>query len=51
MEAALAEFLNMPNESQKKMLHAVGKYICSITGLTPAQYSTHRWMRLTVARL
>jgi hypothetical protein len=51
MEAALAEFLAMPNESQKKMLHPVGKYVCRITGLTPEQYATHRWMRLTVVRL
>jgi hypothetical protein len=51
MEAALAEFLAMPNESQKKMLYAVGKYVCRITGLTPEQYATHRWMRLTVAQL
>jgi hypothetical protein len=51
MEAALAEFLAMPNESQKKMLHAVGEYVCRIMGLTPEQYATHRWMRLTVARL
>jgi hypothetical protein len=51
MEAALAEFLAMPYESQKKMLHAVGEYVCRITALTPEQYATHRWMRLTVARL
>jgi hypothetical protein len=51
MEAALAEYLSMPHKSRKKMLHAIGKYVCRITGLTPARYATHRWLRLTVARL
>jgi hypothetical protein len=51
IEAALAEYLSMPHESQKKMLHSVREYVCRIMGLTPARYATHRWMRLTVARL